>query len=103
FPHEGIDVVCYVKTNPAFENERPAGLLIRSYLEQDEDDVVRLWDTVFPNPPFWNVPVQDIRRKLAVQRDLFVVGVKDGQVVATTMAGYDGHRGWLHRVAVHPD
>ncbi|HSG71177.1 MAG TPA: GNAT family acetyltransferase, partial [Planctomycetaceae bacterium] len=56
-----------------------------------------------PNPPAWNVPAEDIRRKLSVQRDLFLVGVLDGRIVATTMAGFDGHRGWLHLVAVHPD
>jgi ribosomal protein S18 acetylase RimI-like enzyme len=78
-------------------------LTIRPYAEQDEPGVVRLWQTVFPDNPPWNVPADDIRRKLAVQRDLFLVGECRGQVVATVLAGYDGHRGWLHLVAVAPD
>ena len=41
-------------------------------------------------------------RKLAVQRNLFLVGECGGQMVATVLAGYDGHRGCLHLVAVDP-
>jgi ribosomal protein S18 acetylase RimI-like enzyme len=77
-------------------------LTIRPYAEADEADVVRLWQTVFPDNPLWNMPAEDIRRKLAVQRDRFLVGQWQGQVVATVLAGYDGHRGWLHLVAVDP-
>jgi len=39
---------------------------------------------------------------LAVQPVLFLVGEWRGQVVATVLAGYDGHRGWVHLVAVDP-
>jgi ribosomal protein S18 acetylase RimI-like enzyme len=35
-----------------------------------------------------------------VQRDLFLVGVVGGRVVATALAGFDGYRGWVYRVAV---
>jgi ribosomal protein S18 acetylase RimI-like enzyme len=77
-------------------------LTIRPYAEADEAGVVRLWQEVFPDNPPWNVPADDIRRKLAVQRDLFLVGEWRGEVVATVMAGYDGHRGWVHLVAVAP-
>jgi RimJ/RimL family protein N-acetyltransferase len=103
FQHEGTEVVCYSEKNPALRDAQPTGLLVRTYREEDVADVVGLWGTVFPNPPSWNVPAEDIRRKLSVQRELFFVGVIDERVVGTTMAGFDGHRGWLHLVAVHPD
>ena len=48
------------------------------------------------------IPVKDIRRKLAVRPDLFLVGVVEKQIVGTIMAGYDGHRGWLNYLAVLP-
>lgn len=51
----------------------------------------------------WNDPAKDIRRKLAVRPDLFMVGVVDGNVVASVMAGYEGHRGWLNYLAVAPE
>ncbi len=103
FQHEGVEVVCYSKTNPALQDAHTTGLLVRPYREEDDADVVGLWGRVFPNPPSWNAPAEDIRRKLSVQRELFLVGVIDGRVVGTTMAGFDGHRGWLHLVAVHPE
>lgn len=31
-----------------------------------------------------------------------LIGLIDGSVVATVMAGHDGHRGWLYYVAVDP-
>ena len=79
------------------------GLTIRAFQEQDEPEVVALWKRVFPDNPPWNDPRADIQRKLAVQRNLFLVGVWSGRVAATVMAGFDGHRGWVHLVAVAPD
>jgi ribosomal protein S18 acetylase RimI-like enzyme len=75
---------------------------IRAYAESDEAQVIQLWREVFPDNPSWNVPKTDIDRKLAVQRELFLVGELDGEIIATVMAGFDGHRGWVHLVAVAP-
>lgn len=77
-------------------------LIVRAYAESDEAQVIQLWRDVFPDNPSWNVPKADIERKLAVQRELFLVGVLDGAIVGTVMAGFDGHRGWVHLVAVAP-
>jgi ribosomal protein S18 acetylase RimI-like enzyme len=76
---------------------------IRPYEECDEAAVVRLWWQVFPDNPPWNEPKADIERKLGCQRELFLVGESAGRIVATVMAGFDGHRGWVHLVAVSPD
>jgi len=38
-----------------------------------------------------------------VQPELFLVGESAQQLVASVMAGYDGHRGWVNYLAVHPD
>jgi len=73
---------------------------IRPYEEADEEAVVALWEETFPDSPHWNVPALDIARKLSVQRELFFIAERDGRVVGTTMAGYDGHRGWVYYVAV---
>ena len=50
----------------------------------------------------WNDPHKDIARKLAVQPELFLVGVADVAVMAAVMAGYEGHRGWMNYLAVAP-
>lgn len=77
-------------------------LTIRPYEESDEAGVVGLWREVFPDSPPWNEPKADIERKLGCQRELFLVGASEGRIVATVMAGFDGHRGWVHLVAVSP-
>jgi ribosomal protein S18 acetylase RimI-like enzyme len=72
---------------------------IRSYQASDETSVIRLWtecDLVRP----WNDPRTDIQRKLSVQPELFLIGVLGSELVATVMAGYDGHRGWVNYLAV---
>ena len=70
------------------------------YCDLDRAGVVALWNEAFADPRAHNLPDLVITRKMAVQRGLFFVALVDGRVVGTTMAGYDGVRGWLHRVAV---
>lgn len=74
---------------------------IREFVESDTEQVVALWHAAGLVRP-WNDPHRDIERKLAVQRDLFLVGEVDGAVVSTAMAGYEGHRGWVNYLAVDP-
>ena len=76
---------------------------IRPYCESDEAGAARLWREVFPDAPSWNEPEADIRRKLAVQPELFLVATVDSKIVGTVMAGYDGHRGWVHYLAISPE
>ncbi len=75
---------------------------IRPFAAADEQAVISLWrdcELVVP----WNDPAKDIARKLAVDPGLFLVGEVAGTVIATVMAGYEGHRGWINYLAVHPD
>ena len=78
-------------------------MIIRSYQEVDEASVAQLWRTVFPDAPGRNHPETDIRRKLTIQRELFLVAELEKNIVGTAMAGYDGHRGWVYYVAVLPE
>lgn len=75
-------------------------ITIRPYGSQDHSQVVSLWNEVFPDDPPWNEPAAVIRRKLTVQPELFLVGLVNGRVVATVIAGFDGVRGWIHHLAV---
>lgn len=74
---------------------------IRPFNEADEAAVIDLWHRCGLTRP-WNDPARDIRRKLRVRPELFLVGVIGGEVVATVMAGYDGHRGWINYLGVDP-
>jgi ribosomal protein S18 acetylase RimI-like enzyme len=74
---------------------------IRPFAPEDQSAVVALWKECGLVVPH-NNPVADIRRKLQVAPDLFLVGSLDSRLVATVMAGYEGHRGWINYLAVTP-
>jgi ribosomal protein S18 acetylase RimI-like enzyme len=76
-------------------------ITIRPYQSNDDAAVVALWKEVFHDDPPCNEPVAVIQRKLKVQPELFLVGIVDGRLVATVLAGYDGVRGWVHHLAVN--
>jgi ribosomal protein S18 acetylase RimI-like enzyme len=77
-------------------------LEIRPYRAGDKPGVIDLWlkcGLVVPH----NDPRRDIERKLMVNGEWFLVGTIGDRVVATCMAGYEGHRGWINYLAVLPD
>ena len=76
--------------------------LIRPFKESDEEALVSLWNMCKLTVP-WNNPYKDIARKLKIQAELFLVGYLEDKLIASVMAGYDGHRGWINYLAVHPD
>jgi ribosomal protein S18 acetylase RimI-like enzyme len=77
-------------------------LEIRPFQKTDETAVIALWQACELIRP-WNNPEKDIPRKLAVSPELFLVGLRDGKLIAAVMAGYEGHRGWINYLAVHPE
>jgi ribosomal protein S18 acetylase RimI-like enzyme len=72
---------------------------IRAFQPADEAAVVALWNECGLTRP-WNDPHKDIARKLTEQPELFLVGAIGDEVVASVMAGFDGHRGWVYYLAV---
>ena len=75
---------------------------LRPYAAADEAAVVALWRRCELTRP-WNDPRKDIQRKLTTQPELFLVGELAGRIIATIMAGFDGHRGWVNYLAVAPE
>ena len=77
--------------------------LIATYLDHiHRSQVIELWHTVFGYEAAHNAPALAIDKKLAVQDGLYFVALAGDIVTGTILAGYDGHRGWLYSVAVHP-
>ena len=76
-------------------------MLIRKFTEADRASVIELWHESGLTRP-WNNPDKDITRKQAFQPDLFLVGELNGKIIASAMAGYDGHRGSVFYLAVTP-
>ena len=76
-------------------------MTIRGFVAGDMADVVQLWTDCGLVVP-WNDPEKDIQRKLKDGAELFLVGERDGRLIASLMGGYDGHRGWANYLAVAP-
>lgn len=75
---------------------------IRKFTESDKKSLIKLWEACELTRP-WNDPEKDIDRKFQFQPEYFLVGTKESTVIASAMAGYDGHRGSVFYLAVHPD
>ena len=80
-----------------------AEIELRPYQDTDRQGVIALWEAAFTDSKAWNAADGVIDRKAAVQPDLFLVAVSGTHVIGTILAGYDGVRGWVHRLAVHND
>jgi ribosomal protein S18 acetylase RimI-like enzyme len=81
--------------------DNEASSLIRSYRPEDRPVVIALWITCELTRP-WNDPGRDIDRKLARDPENLLVFESGGEIVGSVMLGYEGHRGWINYLAVHP-
>ncbi|MBN1780064.1 GNAT family acetyltransferase [bacterium] len=70
--------------------------------ERHRDAVIKLWKTVFRYEAAHNAPALAIDKKMQVNDGLFFVAANGDTIAGTVMAGYDGHRGWIYSLAVHP-
>lgn len=76
-------------------------LVYRDDLPSDMRAVIGLWESCGLTRP-WNDPQRDIERKLTVSNGAFWVVDQGGDVVASVMIGYDGHRGSINYLAITP-
>ena len=74
---------------------------IRPFRATDEGPMIALWEAC-GLVVAGNDPSKDIARKCQHDPELFLVGEVDGVLVASCMAGYEGHRGWINYLAVYP-
>jgi ribosomal protein S18 acetylase RimI-like enzyme len=84
------------------DTSRGIPMHIRTFQDADAAAVTALWREVFPHDPPHSAPDIVIRHKRAVQRELFFIAESDGALAGTVMAGYDGNRGWIYKLAVDP-
>ena len=75
--------------------------VVERFHVEDRNALVDLWQECGLTKP-WNDPTKDIERKLKDPvGGLFVVHNQDA-LIASVMLGYDGHRGSVYYLAVHP-
>jgi len=84
-------------------------LELHDFNDDDTEAVVALWHLCKLTRP-WNDPHKDIMRKQSTltnaadtNNGAFWVGIIKGEIVASVMIGYEGHRGSINYLAIHPD
>ena len=75
--------------------------LIRTFKEKDRKKVTQLWD-ICGLIRSWNDPNKDLDRKQRLGKDLFLILELENDIIGTAMGGYDGHRGVMNYLAIHP-
>ena len=73
----------------------------RDITDADVEAVVALWQACGLTRP-WNDPYKDISFARRSENATVLVLAHDGHIVASAMAGHEGHRGVLYSVAVDP-
>ena len=86
-------------TSPA-----PPGVSLRGATESDYDAIVALWSaTGLP----YRGDTRDSRAAVAAQLArfgaLYQVATLDGRIVGVVFGTHDERKGWINRLAVHPD
>jgi ribosomal protein S18 acetylase RimI-like enzyme len=71
---------------------------IRRFGWSDYDSVTAVWAAAGREV----VPRAELEAKLTRDPELFLVAEDDSAVVGVVMGTYDGRRGWILRLAVHP-
>ncbi len=62
-------------------------------------EITQIWEECKLTKP-WNNPNDDIKNALETPTSTILLLLNDGQIIATAMVGYDGHRGWIYYLAV---
>ena len=84
-------------------SSRITEVTIAPFEPRDRPGLITLWQLVFPPRSPHHDPNLSLDLKLAQRDNLLLVARLADHIVGAVMAGYDGHRGWLYSVAVHPD
>jgi len=91
------DLLLASKPNVAAGGSMP---MITEYQDEHFAGVEALWQEAFPNDTAWNMASVAIPEKMRFQPELMLVAREGPLVVGSLMAGYEGHRGWISRIAV---
>ena len=76
-------------------------LQIREFRLADYDAVIRLWRAAGIQLSCSDDQAEIIH-KLERDADLFLVAVEADALVGAVMGAYDGRRGWVYHLAIHP-
>lgn len=69
---------------------------------EDADEILNLWKTANAAPSVTDTR-DDVRRMALRESAAFILAIQQEQIVGSIIAAYDGWRGNVYRLVVHPD
>jgi len=81
---------------------RTSGLEICEAATEDVDEILALWELAGSRGSVTDTP-EHLRSLMDMASDLFLTAKADRRVIGTVIGGWDGWRGHIYRLAVHPD
>ncbi|MFQ5875136.1 MAG: GNAT family N-acetyltransferase [Dehalococcoidia bacterium] len=79
----------------------PTDLFIRECRPDEAGAVLKLWKEAETTVSVTDT-IEDIQRAISTRPALILVAEKDGQIIGSVIGTFDGWRGNIYRLAVHP-
>lgn len=77
---------------------------IKNVSLSDYDELLQLWkEAGLPYKPRGRDARDAIKKQLETFPDLFIGAFDDGRLIASVIGSDDGRKGWINRLAVHPE
>jgi ribosomal protein S18 acetylase RimI-like enzyme len=86
----------------AFDGEAMSGFMVRECRREEVGAVLELWRQANATPSVTD-NADDLRRALTESKANLLVAEVNGQLIGSIIGTFDGWRGNLYRLAVHPD
>ena len=77
-------------------------LIIREMTIKDYDEIFALWQITTKRALSGADSRENIEKYLEHNKGMSLVGIVEGKIIATVLAGHDGRRGFIHHMAVSP-
>ena len=77
------------------------GLQFRRATAADANNILSFWRAADAAPGVTDT-VEDIQSIVGRESAAFILAISQGQIVGSIIAGFDGWRGGIYRLAVHP-
>lgn len=77
---------------------------IRELRAEDYKALIALWEQAgLPYKPRGRDSQDEIERQLQKPTAIYLVAETDGLLIGSVLGTHDGRKGWINRLAVHPD
>lgn len=79
-------------------------MIIRQFNMEDYDELIALWTAAgLPHKPCGRDKREEIEKQMQFPNTNYMVLEIDGKMAGSVFATHDGRKGWINRIAVHPD